>query len=85
MRWDFLLPALLSLNGCLQTTSHTLCFTFALLALYPDEQERLYQHIKGVMFGLNGKPVGFGNPNSYRELTSPQGYEDMSRFTQSLA
>jgi hypothetical protein len=42
----------------LQTTSHTLCFSFALLALYPDEQERLYQHIKGVMPNLNGMPVG---------------------------
>ncbi|KAF5321118.1 hypothetical protein D9619_001344 [Psilocybe cf. subviscida] len=29
-----------------ETTAHTLCFTFALLALYPDEQEKLYQHIK---------------------------------------
>ncbi|KAN0136285.1 hypothetical protein V8E53_005890, partial [Lactarius tabidus] len=26
-----------------ETTAHTLCFTLALLALYPDEQERLYQ------------------------------------------
>jgi cytochrome P450 len=52
-----------------ETTAHTLCFTFALLALYPDEQERLYQHIKGVMSNLNGMPT----------------YEDMSRFTQSLA
>jgi hypothetical protein len=42
----------------LQTTAHTLCFSFALLALYPDEQERLYQHIKGVMSGLNEMPVG---------------------------
>ncbi|KAF5322275.1 hypothetical protein D9619_001909 [Psilocybe cf. subviscida] len=29
-----------------ETTAHTLCFTFALLALYPDEQEKLYQHIR---------------------------------------
>jgi hypothetical protein len=43
----------------LQTTAHTLCFSFALLALYPDEQESLYQHIKGVMSSLNGLPVGF--------------------------
>jgi hypothetical protein len=52
-----------------ETTAHTLCFTFALLALYPDEQERLYQHVKGVMSSLDGVPA----------------YEDMSRFTQSLA
>ncbi|OBZ67576.1 hypothetical protein A0H81_12405 [Grifola frondosa] len=32
-----------------ETTAHTLAFTFALLALYPDEQEILYQHIKSVL------------------------------------
>ncbi|EDR04916.1 uncharacterized protein LACBIDRAFT_303796 [Laccaria bicolor S238N-H82] len=32
-----------------ETTAHTLCFTFALLALYPDEQEVLFQHIKSVL------------------------------------
>ncbi|KAF8474407.1 cytochrome P450 [Russula ochroleuca] len=70
MRWDLpLLPAMLPQNSSLQTTAHTLCFSFALLALYPDEQERLYQQIKGVMSSLNGMPA----------------YEDMSRFTQSLA
>ena len=52
------LPAVFSQDCFLQTTAHTLCFTFALLALYPDEQERLYQHIKGVMSSLNGTPVG---------------------------
>ncbi|KAI9438742.1 cytochrome P450 [Lactarius indigo] len=52
-----------------ETTAHTLCFTFALLALYPDEQERLYQHIKGIMASLNGMPT----------------YEDMNRFTRSMA
>ncbi|KAI9509274.1 614/534 cytochrome P450 [Russula earlei] len=40
-----------------ETTAHTLCFTFALLALYPDEQERLYEHIHGVISNLNGMPV----------------------------
>jgi hypothetical protein len=55
----------------LQTTAHTLCFSFALLALYPGEQEFLYQNIKGVMSNLNGTPVGSWNLNSYRELTSP--------------
>jgi cytochrome P450 len=52
-----------------ETTAHTLCFAFALLALYPDEQERLYQHIKGIMADLDGMPT----------------YEDMNRFTLSLA
>jgi hypothetical protein len=55
----------------LQTTAHTLCFSFALLALYPGEQECLYQHIKGVMSSLNGMPVCSWNLNSYRELTCP--------------
>ncbi|KAJ3552925.1 hypothetical protein NM688_g3892 [Phlebia brevispora] len=32
-----------------ETTAHTLCFTFGLLALYQDEQEKLYQHIKSVI------------------------------------
>lgn len=32
-----------------KTTAHTLCFTFALLALYPDEQEKLYEHIKSIL------------------------------------
>ncbi|EKM52723.1 uncharacterized protein PHACADRAFT_211944 [Phanerochaete carnosa HHB-10118-sp] len=32
-----------------ETTAHTLCFTFGLLALYPEQQEKLYQHIKGVI------------------------------------
>ncbi|KAI9438702.1 cytochrome P450 [Lactarius indigo] len=52
-----------------ETTAHTLCFTFALLALYPDEQECLYQQIKGIMADLDGMPT----------------YEDMNRFTLSLA
>uniref|UniRef100_A0A8H7XL65 Cytochrome P450 n=1 Tax=Psilocybe cubensis TaxID=181762 RepID=A0A8H7XL65_PSICU len=29
-----------------ETTAHTLCFTFALLAMHEDEQEKLFQHIK---------------------------------------
>ncbi|KAJ3552189.1 hypothetical protein NM688_g4282 [Phlebia brevispora] len=32
-----------------ETTAHTLCFTFGLLALYQDEQEKLYQHIKSTI------------------------------------
>ncbi|KAI9449696.1 cytochrome P450 [Russula earlei] len=52
-----------------ETTAHTLCFTFALLALHPDEQERLYEQNKGVIASLNGIPM----------------YEDMGRFTYSFA
>ncbi|KAF8172489.1 cytochrome P450 [Pholiota molesta] len=32
-----------------ETTAHTLCFAFGLLALYPDEQQKLYEHIKSVL------------------------------------
>ncbi|KAJ4475587.1 cytochrome P450 [Lentinula aciculospora] len=32
-----------------ETTAHTLCFTFAMLALYPDQQEILYEHIKSIL------------------------------------
>ncbi|KDR79850.1 hypothetical protein GALMADRAFT_241949 [Galerina marginata CBS 339.88] len=32
-----------------ETTAHTLCFTFALLAFHPEEQERLLQHIKSIL------------------------------------
>ncbi|KAK7051243.1 hypothetical protein VNI00_004743 [Paramarasmius palmivorus] len=32
-----------------ETTAHTLSFTFAMLALYPDEQEKLYQHIRSIL------------------------------------
>ncbi|GLB37532.1 putative cytochrome P450 [Lyophyllum shimeji] len=37
-----------------ETTAHTLCFTFAMLALYPDEQEILYQHIQSVLSSGKG-------------------------------
>jgi len=32
-----------------ETTAHTLAFTFGLLALYPNEQEKLFQQIKEVL------------------------------------
>ena len=35
--------------GVSQTTAHTLAFTLGLLALYPDEEEKLYQEIKSVL------------------------------------
>jgi hypothetical protein len=70
MRCDLPLhPVVLPQNSSLQTTAHTLCFSFALLALYPDEQERLYKHIKEVMSTLNGIPVGSRNPNLYSANT----------------
>jgi cytochrome P450 len=32
-----------------ETTAHTLCFALGLLALYPDQQEILFQHIQSVL------------------------------------
>ena len=32
-----------------QTTGHTLSFALNMLAVYPEEQEALYQHIKDVL------------------------------------
>lgn len=32
-----------------ETTAHTLAYTFTMLALYPDEQEKLYQHINSII------------------------------------
>jgi len=42
-----------------ETTAHTLCFTFAMLALYPDEQEILYQHVQSVL--SSGKAPTYEN------------------------
>jgi len=33
----------------MQTTAHSLCFAFALLALYTEEQDKLYNHIKSII------------------------------------
>ena len=65
--WSFPSSSRLVPIQLLQTTAHTLCFSFALLALYPDEQERLYEHIKGVMSSLNGIPVGSSDLNPHRD------------------
>ncbi|KAI0030178.1 cytochrome P450 [Vararia minispora EC-137] len=51
-----------------ETTAHTL-FCFGLLALYPDEQERLYQQIRGIISTPGRIPI----------------YEEMPRFTYSMA
>ncbi|TFY50345.1 hypothetical protein EVG20_g11573 [Dentipellis fragilis] len=52
-----------------ETTAHTLCFTFALLALYPEQQECLYEDIERQM------------PAPMRLPT----YEEMGQFTWSMA
>ncbi|KAJ3966044.1 cytochrome P450 [Lentinula raphanica] len=51
-----------------ETTAHTLCFTFAMLALYPDQQEILYQHIKSVL--PDGRLPANGIPKYSAEDTS---------------
>ncbi|KAJ3991355.1 family 614/534 cytochrome P450 [Lentinula boryana] len=53
-----------------ETTAHTLCFTFAMLALYPDQQEILYQHIKSIL--ADGRlPVRFAQtPLDFTLLTA---------------
>ncbi|TRM69322.1 cytochrome P450 [Schizophyllum amplum] len=52
-----------------ETLAHTLCFAFALLALYPDEQDKLYGHIKSVL---------------PKDGTLPT-FDDMSKYTQTMA
>ncbi|EGO29677.1 hypothetical protein SERLADRAFT_433647 [Serpula lacrymans var. lacrymans S7.9] len=53
-----------------ETTAHSLCFSLAMLALYPDEQEIIYNQIRSVL------PDG---------RMPEQTYEDMPRLTRSLA
>ncbi|KZV73228.1 614 534 cytochrome P450 [Peniophora sp. CONT] len=52
-----------------ETTAHTLAFCFALLALYPDKQEKLFQDITRITTELGRLPA----------------YEDMPLFTYSMA
>ncbi|KAI0321529.1 cytochrome P450 [Amylostereum chailletii] len=52
-----------------ETTAHTLCFCFAYLALYPEEQERLYRQIKDVIKDAGRLPT----------------YEEMGSLTYSMA
>jgi cytochrome P450 len=40
---------LMASSHWVQTTAHTLCYVFLLLAIFPDEQEKLYDHIKEVI------------------------------------
>ncbi|KAJ7340865.1 cytochrome P450 [Mycena albidolilacea] len=48
-----------------ETTAHTLCFTFAMLALYPEEQDRLYQEIKSLMPDRSRLPT-YDEMNSFK-------------------
>lgn len=44
---DFLTSYMFNLRQ--QTTAHTLCFAFALLALYEDEQDKLFTQLQQVL------------------------------------
>ncbi|KIP06369.1 hypothetical protein PHLGIDRAFT_515467 [Phlebiopsis gigantea 11061_1 CR5-6] len=57
-----------------ETTAHTLCFTFGLLALHQDAQEKLYQHIKSI--------VPDDRPPTYEEMHLLT--ESMAVFYESL-
>ncbi|KAF9048942.1 cytochrome P450 [Panaeolus papilionaceus] len=46
-----------------ETTSHTLAFALGLLALYPDEQEKLYQHTKSVL--SDGRSPTYADTNAF--------------------
>jgi len=70
-----------------QTTAHTLCYTFAMLALHQDEQEILYQHIRSVH--PDGRlPVRTSCHVHNSRLTTAkllQTYKEMPLFTRSMA
>ncbi|KAI5119154.1 hypothetical protein M0805_005233 [Coniferiporia weirii] len=51
-----------------ETTAHTLCFTFGLLALYPDQQEILYQNIISVL--PDGRLPAYEDMNSLSYVTA---------------
>jgi hypothetical protein len=38
-----------ALTCCGQTSANSMCYVLALLAVFPDEQEKLYKHIKSVI------------------------------------
>nr|BAL05196.1 cytochrome P450 [Phanerodontia chrysosporium] len=48
-----------------ETTAHTLAFTFGLLALYPEQQDKLYKHIKHVI--PDGRIPAYEEMNSLHE------------------
>ncbi|KAL1760658.1 cytochrome P450 [Schizophyllum commune] len=52
-----------------ETIAHTLCFAFALLALYPDKQEKVYEEIKAVSGEIGSVPQ----------------YADMHKYAYTLA
>jgi len=59
--WLYAVVLLTSLSAGHETTAHTLAFAMALLALYPDVQEKLYQHVKENVADPSGTPVRIPN------------------------
>lgn len=67
-----------------QTTAHSLAFTLGLLAIYQEEQEKVYQECMSVV--SDGRtPVSSCLCASPIRIIYFQSYEDMGRFTYSLA
>ncbi|PPQ79020.1 hypothetical protein CVT25_002329 [Psilocybe cyanescens] len=60
-----------------ETTGHTLAFTFALLALYPDEQGKLLEHIRSVV--PKGHDPKYGDMNMLTYATAVL-YESMRMY-----
>jgi len=60
-----------------ETTSHTLCYMYTLLALYPGEQEKLYEHINEI---VGEREATF---DDFRDLTLVMAafYETLRMFT----
>ncbi|TDL22861.1 cytochrome P450 [Rickenella mellea] len=51
-----------------ETTAHTLSYCFGLLAMYQDEQEKLYQHIKSVL--SDGRAPTYSDMNALNYSTA---------------
>jgi cytochrome P450 len=72
--WLYVVTLLTPLSAGHETTAHTLAFVIALLALYPDEQEKLHQHVKENVADPSGTPVrtpftSFSQPLNLNKFT----------------
>lgn len=67
-----------------ETAAHTLCYSFGLLALYPDEQEKLYKHCTSVPVDGEVPVRSFLSMYSGSKSLN-QTYQQMGLFTQALA
>ena len=73
----------------IQATANALCFALGLLALYPDEQEKLFEQIKSVTKGrVPVRSFSLSDFVVYRgqlHFWIIQTYADMPLLTRSLA